>query len=551
MIDVTPSLCRSGLQKKLDASERNLKDTKNSLKHRAVVHIELEDVIQKLSKQLAETTDEEKKMTKKFNAHNASIKRYETRIANLGTERTELQQAIASLKSENADLKTRVIQRDNILLSHQSKIAKLEGQYKERDGEYATLSKEHEAMSIQLAAMTAQCSNFKMDIDIFKNRLKHYEKNEVNENERNDQDKIESLRAIIDDLETQCKNSLVTINSLTAMQAEHVRFKQKYDELVAYNLSNEEKLEMAQSKYQQFHLNFQSKTEELSQLTSRYREMENECGNLRQNLNERDLELSQLQKQHHGLGDSYTDLQQQYSSYLHKNTDTSSREIKLLSERQALLKNDAQRLLLENEEWMTKYNHLKTNYDALNDDYIHSKNHSAQIEALMTESKQFQRKNMEQIEKMNARKVTELCHEIKPLGHKIEDLKSQNLMLSNKPTLSISEYTMLCEKEDQFVEIANKMFVAEQACEPSFKCTICKDLFVDPITCQPCGHSYCSKCIKRKDNMCPECKVKVKYFGNEILENLTNKFKMRFKTYLPALLQMAGRKTNVTGVATA
>ena len=269
---------------------------------------------------------------------------------------------------------------------------------------------------------------------------------------------------------------------------------------------------------------------------------------LRQRLNERNVELEALQKQHHGLSDSYSDLQHQYSQYLHQNTHEKSKMEKL-SERQALLKNDAQRLLLENEEWISKYNALKHSFDALNDDYIHCKNHNEQMEGLLTETKVFEQKQREQMERDHDRKIAELVRERKALEEKVIDIKNENVILRNKPTLSISEYTMLCQKEDELLEIANKMLMAEQSSEPSFKCTICSNLFVDPITCQPCGHSFCSKCIKKRKSVCKECKINVKYFSNEILENLTNKFKMRYQTYLPALKQMAARKTNVLGVS--
>merc|ERR1711972_249971 len=152
-------------------------------------------------------------------------------------------------------------------------------------------------------------------------------------------------------------------------------------------------------------------------------------------------------------------------------------------------------------------------------------------------------------ERDHDRKIAELVRERKALEEKVIDIKNENVILRNKPTLSISEYTMLCQNEDELLEIANKMLMAEQSSEPSFKCTICSNLFVDPITCQPGGHTFCSKCIKKRKSVCKECKINVKYFSNEILENLTNKFKMRYQTYLPALKQMAARKTNVLGVS--
>ena len=536
------------MQKKLRFSEHTLSETKDTLKRKTRAHLESEDTIQKLALSLSETKTECKETVKKMKALEATIGRFESKHNDLEHERKNLNLTITELKSKNDALSTTVIQRENVMLSAETKYKSLDQTHRDQLAEFEQLAAEHERLRTEHESMASQCTNYQMDIDILRNRLSHFEQNEENKNRSDVEDKVESLRAIISDLESQNKHCLLTIEQLTAMQTEYAQFKRQYAELKGSHDAVEEAVLALEAKHTNLRSNYQSKMEQLGAVSLRLEEAEGQNANLRLNLNERGVELEALQKQHHGLTESYSDLQHQYSHYLHQNSHEKGKMDKL-SERQALLKNDAQRLLLENEEWISKYNALNTSFDALNDDYIHCKNHNAQIQGLLAETKQFEQNQREQMQRDHDRKIAELHREHKAMEEKLKDIKNENVVLRNRPTLSISEYAMLCQKESEFEEIANKMFVAEQASEPSFKCTICCDLFVDPITCQPCGHSYCSKCIRKKKSVCKECKIKVKYFSNEILENLTDKFKMRYRTYLPALRQMANRKTNVLGVS--
>ena len=49
--------------------------------------------------------------------------------------------------------------------------------------------------------------------------------------------------------------------------------------------------------------------------------------------------------------------------------------------------------------------------------------------------------------------------------------------------------------------------------DPAFECTVCTDLFLDPVTA-PCGHSFCRRCLARSLDHRPECPLcRAQVFG--------------------------------------
>ena len=49
--------------------------------------------------------------------------------------------------------------------------------------------------------------------------------------------------------------------------------------------------------------------------------------------------------------------------------------------------------------------------------------------------------------------------------------------------------------------------------DPAFECTVCTDLFLDPVTA-PCGHSFCRRCLARSLDHKPECPLcRAQVFG--------------------------------------
>ena len=53
----------------------------------------------------------------------------------------------------------------------------------------------------------------------------------------------------------------------------------------------------------------------------------------------------------------------------------------------------------------------------------------------------------------------------------------------------------------------------EDELDPAFECTVCTDLFLDPVTA-PCGHSFCRACLARSLDHRPECPLcRAQVFG--------------------------------------
>ena len=94
--------------------------------------------------------------------------------------------------------------------------------------------------------------------------------------------------------------------------------------------------------------------------------------------------------------------------------------------------------------------------------------------------------------------------------------------IMDQPRLSAGDLAKLAAREKELQACVAKLVVNEEASEASFTCFSCVGVFNKPVTCIPCGHSYCLGCIK-ETNICTQCKppTKVTYYANEF-ETHTN-----------------------------
>tara|TARA_B110000008_G_C16766517_1_gene482808 strand:+ start:184 stop:762 length:579 start_codon:yes stop_codon:yes gene_type:complete len=110
----------------------------------------------------------------------------------------------------------------------------------------------------------------------------------------------------------------------------------------------------------------------------------------------------------------------------------------------------------------------------------------------------------------------------------------------------------LAKTERELRATVSKLVAAEEASETAFTCMTCLDIMKRPVTCIPCGHSFCEKCLNTNNfnigkygdaapsttnstaaNSCPECNsssdgMKTEYYiENQLLENLCARYVFR------------------------
>jgi chromosome segregation ATPase len=122
--------------------------------------------------------------------------------------------------------------------------------------------------------------------------------------------------------------------------------------------------------------------------------------------------------------------------------------------------------------------------------------------------------------------------------HKVAELEG----ILDQPRLSGADLARLAKREAELQATVAKLVVNEEASEASFTCFACMSIFTAPVTCIPCGHSWCQKCIEQAGNMCTMCKPanKVSYYRNELLEELASRFIFR-KQALQTLRDMTAQ----------
>lgn len=173
------------------------------------------------------------------------------------------------------------------------------------------------------------------------------------------------------------------------------------------------------------------------------------------------------------------------------------------------------------------------------------------LRAEISESKAKIQQHIEQIlqdvNASHAEKIVRFQSDIANLTRKLVANEARNKELTalvedlQKPkqkTVKDLDMEKVKMKERELGASIAKIIASEEASEASFTCVQCMDLYSDAVTCIPCGHSYCEKCVSG-NKICSQCgpSSKITYYRNDLLEELTTKFRFR-KTALSGLKKM-------------
>ncbi|EEY53102.1 uncharacterized protein PITG_06725 [Phytophthora infestans T30-4] len=105
--------------------------------------------------------------------------------------------------------------------------------------------------------------------------------------------------------------------------------------------------------------------------------------------------------------------------------------------------------------------------------------------------------------------------------------------------LSREAIQLLRQTQDSLEKTVNSLLEAENASESTFTCLQCMQLFTEPMTLAPCGHTYCAACLAKCGSLeapssiaCNMCEPSVKketecIFPNCALADLTARFIFR------------------------
>ena len=60
----------------------------------------------------------------------------------------------------------------------------------------------------------------------------------------------------------------------------------------------------------------------------------------------------------------------------------------------------------------------------------------------------------------------------------------------------LNDVRLVQEREAELRTVISKLIKAEEATEGAFTCLACMNIYRKPVTCIPCGHSFCIGCIQ-------------------------------------------------------
>lgn len=165
-----------------------------------------------------------------------------------------------------------------------------------------------------------------------------------------------------------------------------------------------------------------------------------------------------------------------------------------------------------------------------------SKRTDKQREDYMARAQEEFTQRLESLQNSTAELQTRLIQQ----QHKNAELQSA---LDLKPKEDPLDKAAIRRKEKELQVAIAKLIVSEEATEASFTCIQCIKIYKEPVTCIPCGHSFCAGCVKSLGH-CSQCgpDLKITHYPNELLDDLASKYMFR-KQAIAGLKRMSFKLT--------
>ena len=119
------------------------------------------------------------------------------------------------------------------------------------------------------------------------------------------------------------------------------------------------------------------------------------------------------------------------------------------------------------------------------------------------------------------------------------------------PTSRALVFPAFSEQERTLRTTLDKLVKVEQSLETNYTCLACLNIFDNPVTCVPCGHTYCKRCLQSGMSgstlLCHECgDVPVSSFIEALnLDKLACKFGFKLSALQDLQALCGGEEINV------
>ncbi|KAG3105017.1 hypothetical protein PI124_g13887 [Phytophthora idaei] len=140
----------------------------------------------------------------------------------------------------------------------------------------------------------------------------------------------------------------------------------------------------------------------------------------------------------------------------------------------------------------------------------------------------------------------------------LDDAHTLEMMELKQRVLSREAIQLLRKTQDSLEQTVNSLLEAENASESTFTCLQCMQLFTQPMTLAPCGHTYCAACLTKCGSVevpssiaCKMCESGIKretecIFPNYALADLTARFIFRQQSLASLTTMCVSLRNNFT-----